>query len=176
MSSSDSISTLGSAMQGADSGGARLVRLAGSLAGPRGGPRRRPGSVFVVVAAGPRVSGRARSAPRTMSNFAKRDRGFRPHAGAYKGKSVEEVVQESDGRGWLAEHIPTQRPSVSESRSPGCHGVSSARSRATISPRSRIGEHRPVGSATSREVGSASLRRVTISRSAPHAAGRARRP
>jgi hypothetical protein len=45
-----------------------------------------------------------------MSNFAKPEQGFRPHAGPYKGKSVEEVVQEPAGRAWLAEHIPTQRP------------------------------------------------------------------
>jgi hypothetical protein len=44
-----------------------------------------------------------------VSSFAKPERGFRPHGGPYKGKPVEEVVRDSEGRAWLAAHIPTQR-------------------------------------------------------------------
>jgi Domain of unknown function (DUF4396) len=40
--------------------------------------------------------------------FAKPDHGFTPHAGPFGGRSLEEMVQDPEGRAAVAEHIPHQ--------------------------------------------------------------------
>ena len=43
-----------------------------------------------------------------MSDFPKPAHGFNPHGGPFSGKSLEELVQDPQGRAWLADHIPHQ--------------------------------------------------------------------
>lgn len=43
-----------------------------------------------------------------MSDFAKPETSFRPHDGPYEGTTAEDLVQDPDGRAWLAEHIAGQ--------------------------------------------------------------------
>ena len=40
--------------------------------------------------------------------IAKPKHGFRPHGGPFKGRSLEELVQDPEGRAWVAAHIPQQ--------------------------------------------------------------------
>jgi hypothetical protein len=41
-------------------------------------------------------------------DIAKPKHGFQPHGGPFKGRSLEELVQDPEGRAWVAGHIPHQ--------------------------------------------------------------------
>ena len=43
-----------------------------------------------------------------MSEFPKPEHVLRAHGGPFEGKAIDEVVQSSAGRSWLAEYIPSR--------------------------------------------------------------------
>jgi hypothetical protein len=43
-----------------------------------------------------------------MTDFAKPTHGFTPHGGPFEGRSLEELVQDPEGRAVVAAHIPHQ--------------------------------------------------------------------